>query len=82
MGIKVNCKHFDGFIKCNFKPKDKILYWCDHVFWEIKPVCVLFRNCMSCEDQDSYPKPKHVPPPPPPIRVIREDVTFNFRKKQ
>lgn len=65
MGIKVNCKHFDGFVKCNFKPKEKILFWNDHVFWEIKPVCVFFRNCMSCEDQDSYPRPKHMPPPPP-----------------
>ena len=65
MRIKVNCKHFDGFVKCNFKPKDKILYWNDRVFWEIKQVCVMMQNCMSCEDQDKYPKPQYMPPPPP-----------------
>jgi len=69
MGTKVNCKHFDGFVKCNFKPKEKILYWNDRVFWEIKPVCVLMQCRMTCEDQDCYPKPKYTPPPPPqPLR--------------
>lgn len=62
MQIKVNCEHFEGFTKCNLRPRSIFSLWL------LKPVCELFNSSLSrqmtCKDQVMRPRP-NVPPPAP-----------------
>lgn len=63
MGINVNCKYFDGFVKCKHPALNN--RWYHRIF---RKACIYFEGHLACRHQEYRHQRPGTPPPNVPVK--------------